>query len=65
MDAIELYQEPILNNPIMVAAWPGISNVALKAASYLRDKLGAEETKGLDLPKLLSAQFIPEIACRF
>lgn len=43
MDAIELYQEPILNNPIMVAAWPGISNVALKAASYLRDKLGAEE----------------------
>jgi hypothetical protein len=26
----------------MVAAWPGIGNVALKAASYLRDKLGAE-----------------------
>lgn len=43
MDAIEIYQEPILNNPIMVAAWPGISNVALKAASYLKDKLGAEE----------------------
>jgi uncharacterized protein (TIGR00162 family) len=43
MDAIELYQEPILKNPVMVAAWPGISNVALRATSYLKDKLGAEE----------------------
>lgn len=43
MDAIELYQEPVLNNPVMVAAWPGISNVALRAANYLKDKLGAEE----------------------
>jgi uncharacterized protein (TIGR00162 family) len=43
MEAIDLYQEPVLRKPIMVAAWPGISNVALRAASYLKDKLGAEE----------------------
>ncbi len=43
MEGIELYKKPALKHPIMVAAWPGISNVALRATNYLKDKLGAKE----------------------
>lgn len=32
-----------LNNPILVAAWPGMGNVALKAATYLQEELNAQE----------------------
>ena len=39
----KLYQQPFLRNPCMVAGWPGIGGVALRVATYLRDKLGAEE----------------------
>jgi hypothetical protein len=49
MEAIEIYHEPILRKPFLVAAWPGISNVALRAASYLKEKLGAEEFAELKL----------------
>ncbi len=40
---IRLQKEPRLKSPYMVAAWPGMGNVALKAATYLKEKLGAEE----------------------
>lgn len=30
-----------LNQPIFIAAWPGMGNVGITAISYLRDKLGA------------------------
>ena len=40
---VKLYRKPRLKNPQMVAAWPGIGDVALRVATYLRDKLGAEE----------------------
>jgi hypothetical protein len=43
MESVNLYRKPTLKKPFLIAAWPGISNVAFKAASYLRDKLGAEE----------------------
>jgi len=42
-EVFKIYKEPKLANPCLVAAWPGIANVALGAASYLRGKLGAEE----------------------
>ena len=32
-----------LKNPILVAAWPGMGNVALKAANYLQEELSAQE----------------------
>jgi proteasome assembly chaperone (PAC2) family protein len=41
--SIEIYEEPELRNPYMITAWPGMGNVALKAASYLKEKLKAEE----------------------
>jgi len=40
---IKLQKEPKLKSPYMVAAWPGMGNVALKAGTYLREKLAAEE----------------------
>lgn len=40
---IDIYNEPELTHPSLVAAWPGIANVALIAADYLSEKLGAKE----------------------
>lgn len=40
---VKLYKAPDLKNPSMVAAWPGMGDVALGAVSYLREKLGADE----------------------
>lgn len=40
---ITLIKRPVLKNPIFVAAWPGMGNVALKAAVFLREQLKAEE----------------------
>ncbi len=42
-ELIRVRKEPKLSRPALIAAWPGISNVALTAASYLVDKLGAKE----------------------
>jgi uncharacterized protein len=40
---IRLYQEPQLEEPILVASWPGIGNIGIMAANTLRGVLGAEE----------------------
>ncbi len=45
---IKVYKEPKLNNPCLIAAWPGIGNVALGAVSYLKEKLAAEEFAEID-----------------
>jgi proteasome assembly chaperone (PAC2) family protein len=37
---VKLYARPKLNSPVLLSAWPGISNVALIVASYLERKLG-------------------------
>jgi uncharacterized protein (TIGR00162 family) len=37
------HKVPHLDNPILIAAWPGMGNVAVRAASFLREKLHAEE----------------------
>lgn len=47
--SIEIYEEPELRNPYMIAAWPGMGNVALKAATYLKEKLKAEELSRINL----------------
>lgn len=43
MKSIKLTKRPRLKDPILVAAWPGMGDVALRAAHYLKDKLGALE----------------------
>lgn len=40
---IRLYREPELENPIMLASWPGIGNIGIIAVDTLRNLLGAEE----------------------
>jgi len=40
---MKLEREPKLRSPYLIAAWPGMGNVALRAGTYLREKLGAEE----------------------
>ena len=42
-DQVIIRKEPKLYNPCLLAAWPGVANVALEATTYLRDKLQAEE----------------------
>jgi len=38
-DLVKLYARPKLNSPNMLAAWPGIANVAMLVATYLEKKL--------------------------
>ncbi|MFC1967991.1 PAC2 family protein [Chloroflexota bacterium] len=38
-----LHKEPTVKNPRLVVAWGCIGEVGIEAATYLRDKLGAEE----------------------
>ncbi len=42
-DQVIFDKEPKLHNPCLLAAWPGVANVALEATTYLKDKLQAEE----------------------
>jgi proteasome assembly chaperone (PAC2) family protein len=37
---VKLYARPRLKSPVLLAAWPGISNVAIIVATYLERKLG-------------------------
>jgi hypothetical protein len=39
---ISFFKKPRLNNPILIVAWPGMGEVALRSASYLVDKLKFE-----------------------
>ena len=41
--SIVVFRKPRLRNPFFIAAWPGMGSVALKAVTFLRDKLNAEE----------------------
>lgn len=43
MEFITLSQEPQLDSPSLVAAWPGMGGVAAIATRYIKDGLGAEE----------------------
>lgn len=43
MEGIKIAKRPRLKDPYLIAAWPGMGEVAFKAATYLVDKLKAEE----------------------
>lgn len=43
MEGIRLIRRPRLKNPYVIVAWPGMGEVAFKAANYLVEKLKAEE----------------------
>jgi len=37
--SVKIYARPKLNSPVMLAAWPGIGNVAIIVANYLQKRL--------------------------
>ncbi len=41
--AIRLYKEPKLENPILIASWPGIGNIGIIAVNALIRRVGTEE----------------------
>lgn len=43
MEKIKILKRPRLNRPYLIAAWPGMGEVAFRAAKYLVEKLKAEE----------------------
>ena len=45
---LRLYEEPHPQSCIMLASWPGIGNVSLIVANYLKDKLSAREIGEID-----------------
>lgn len=45
---IKIYKRPKLKEPILIAAWPGMGQVAPKAAEYLKEKLAPKEFAWLD-----------------
>lgn len=47
-DLVKLRARPKLNSPVMLAAWPGIGNVALIVATYLLRKLNFKELGEVD-----------------
>ena len=40
---IVLHKEPVLDNPVLIACWPGIGNIGIIAIDTLREAVGAEE----------------------
>jgi proteasome assembly chaperone (PAC2) family protein len=43
MEGIKFLNKPRLKNPYLIVAWPGMGEVAFKAAAYLVEKLGAQD----------------------
>lgn len=43
MEGIRFFKKPRLRSPYLIVAWPGMGEVAFKAASYLTQNLKAEE----------------------
>ena len=41
--SVKLFKQPDVSNCAMIASWPGIGNVSLIVAKYLKQKLSAEE----------------------
>jgi len=72
MEGIKITKRPRLKKPYLIVAWPGMGEVAFRAATYLVEKLNAEEFASLNAEDffylagsmvkdgLLSASDLPE-----
>ena len=45
---IRVYEEPQLDNPVLIAGWPGIGNIGLIAVDTLKEVVGAKEFAELE-----------------
>lgn len=52
MEGLKIFKRPRLKNPVMIVAWPGMGEVASRAAGYLVEKLKAEP-----FAEIISADF--------
>jgi predicted ATP-grasp superfamily ATP-dependent carboligase len=43
MEMLKITKKPRLKRPYLIVAWPGMGEVAFKAASYLIEELKAQE----------------------
>ncbi len=43
INLVKIHARPKLNSPNMLAAWPGIGNVSIIVATYLKRKLAFKE----------------------
>ena len=50
-DLVKLYARPKLNSPNMLASWPGIGNVSMIVATYLKEKLNFKELGEVEAPR--------------
>jgi proteasome assembly chaperone (PAC2) family protein len=48
METVHIYEQPRLLRPSLVAAWPGMGQVAMQGVAYLREKLEAVEFAEID-----------------
>lgn len=48
MKGVRFWAEPQFHRPVLLAAWPGVGQVALRGVSYLREKLSATALAELD-----------------
>ena len=59
--ALKFSKKPEINDPYMIAAWPGIGNIGLIAVNYLKNRLEAEEFGEIEpwhyfFPKVVSVK---------
>jgi len=52
MEGVKIIRRPKLKNPCLIAAWPGMGEVAFRAASYLVERL-----KAVEFAELLPEEF--------
>lgn len=59
---IKTLATPKLTEPIMICAWPGMGEVAIRAALYLREQMGFKEYAALETPDYFepSAVFVKD-----
>lgn len=54
MDEFRIFKEVQLNEPVIIAGWPGMGSVALGVVDYLRRKLSAEKLAEIKLDPLVT-----------
>lgn len=52
MESTKIYKRPRLRSPYLIAAWPGMGEVAFKAASFLVEKL-----QGVEFAEIIPQEF--------
>ena len=55
---VKMYENPELKDPLVLAAWPGMGNVALRAVDYIREKLQARYFAQIDTQAIIAPELV-------